>query len=172
MKIFLDMDGCLTDFDKAVEALGPDAAKGLSEDATEVEKQTMYDAIEKAGEKFWSEMLWKPDGKELWEIFKPFNPTLLSSPGLFTAAPSGKTLWVRSNLPGTSLFLSNTKSEYIDPYETCVLIDDNKNNIGGWQQAGGEGIIHTTAGDTERKFLELLWATPEIDITQYYGNGR
>jgi hypothetical protein len=162
MKIFLDLDNTITDFDKAVQALSPEAAKGLSGDATETDKQVMYDAIEKAGESFWADMEFKPDGKELWEIVRRFNPVLLSSPGKFSAAPSGKALWVKNNLPGTTLFLSENKSEYIDPYELSVLIDDMKKNIGVWEEAGGVGILHTSTSNTERKFLELLWNVPEI----------
>ncbi|MBE3087011.1 MAG: hypothetical protein IMZ64_12440 [Bacteroidetes bacterium] len=162
MKLFVDCDGVLTNFDKAVQALGPEVAKGLSDDAPETDKQVMYDAIEKAGESFWSKMEWTPNGKELWEVVKNFNPVLLSSPGRFSAAPSGKILWVKNNLPGTTLFLSENKSDYVDPYELSVLIDDMKKNIGAWEEAGGEGILHTSTADTERKFLELLWNVPEI----------
>jgi hypothetical protein len=162
MKIFLDIDNCLTDFDKAVQALDPEAVKGLPDDAQESDKQIMYDAIEKAGEPFWATMSWKSDGKELWEIVKEFNPVLLSSPGKFSAAASGKTLWVKNNLPGTSLFVTENKSDYVDPYELSVLIDDMKKNISAWEEAGGVGILHTSTADTERKFLELLWNVPEI----------
>lgn len=168
MKVFVDLDGCLTDFDKAVRKLGPEAAKGLEVDAPETAKQVMYDAIEKAGEPFWSQMEWKPDGKELWEIVRKFNPVLLSSPGRFTGAPSGKLLWVKNNIPGTTLFLSDNKSEYIDPYEQSVLIDDMKKNIGAWEEVGGEGILHTSTPETERKFLELLWNVPDIHPEQIY----
>lgn len=113
-------------------------------------------------------MEWKPDGKELWEIVRKFNPVLLSSPGRFTGAPSGKLLWVKNNIPGTTLFLSDNKSEYIDPYEQSVLIDDMKKNIGAWEEVGGEGILHTSTPETERKFLELLWNVPDIHPEQIY----
>lgn len=168
MKIYLDMDGVISDFKGAVKKLGPEAEKGLDDNAPLEVKQIMWDAIEKAGEDFWSGMEWTSDGKKLWGLLKRFNPTILSSPGKFKSAPSGKALWVRNNIPGTSLFLSDSKSEYIDPYELSILVDDNKDNIGGWEQSGGEGILHTNSGDTERKFLELLWATPEIDISKYF----
>jgi hypothetical protein len=168
LKVYCDCDGVLTDFKGAVKKLGPEAEKGLEENAPLKIKQKMWDAIEKAGESFWSNMEWTPDGKDLWELLKRFNPILLSSPGKFKSAPSGKTLWVKNNVPGTPLFLTESKSEYVDPYELSILIDDNKNNIGGWEQSGGKGILHTNSGDTERKFLELLWATPEIDISKYF----
>ncbi len=168
MKIFLDIDNTLTNFTWAVKNLGEEFTAGLEKDAPLEDKQKMWDAIEKAGEPFWAEMPWKDDGKDLWGLVKRFNPVLLSSPGKFKFAPSGKAQWVKKNVPGTSLFLSDSKSEYVDPYETSILIDDDKGNIGGWEQRGGEGILHTSAADTERKLLELLWAVPEIDLKQYF----
>jgi hypothetical protein len=168
MKLYLDMDGVFTDFDQAVEKLGPEPAKGLVKDAPEADKQVMYKAIEDAGESFWADMEWTKDGKDLWEIVEKFNPVLLSSPGKFQWAPSGKQQWVKKNLPGTSLFLSDSKSEYIDPYEMSILIDDSKNNTGGWEEHGGEAILHTSTPDTERKFLELLWNVPDLDPSKVY----
>jgi len=168
MKLYVDLDGVLTDFNQAVANLGEEYTAGLADDAPEDVKQKMYDAIEKAGEDFWANMKWTKDGKELWKTVEKFNPTLLSSPGKFQHAPAGKAYWVKMNIPGTSLFLSDSKAEYVDPNELSVLIDDSRNNIGGWEEKGGQGIIHTSAGDTERKLLELLWATPEININDYF----
>ena len=168
MKIYLDMDGVLVNFDQGVTNLGEEFAKGLSDDALPIDKQKMYDAIEKAGAAFWANLKWTSDGKDLWDLIKRFNPVLLSSPGKFSFAPSGKNTWVQNNLPGIPLYFSDNKSDYVDPYELSILIDDSKNNIGGWEGVGGEGILHTTAADTERKLLELLWATPEIDINDYF----
>jgi hypothetical protein len=168
MKIFLDLDGVLCDFDQGVRDLGPEAAAGLAEDAPQATKQVMYDAIEKAGEAWWANLKWTEGGKDLWKIVEKFNPVLLSSPGKFQWASSGKQVWVKNNLPGTSLFLTESKSEYIDPYEMSILIDDNKNNVGAWEESGGEGILYTSTPDMERKFLELLWNVPDLDPSKIY----
>lgn len=168
MKLYVDMDNCLTDFSKAVQKLGPEAEAGLADDAPQTTKQIMYDAIEAAGESFWADMDWTEDGKELWKIVEKFNPVLLSSPGKFQWAPSGKQMWVKENLPGISLFLTDFKPEYIDPYEMSVLIDDSKPNIGAWEESGGEGILHTSTPQTEKQFLEMLWDVPNLDPSQIY----
>ena len=181
MKLYLDMDNCLTDFNKAVQALGDQAAEGLSEEATEDQKQVMYDAIEKAGEDFWAKMSWKEDGKKLWELVQPFKPVLLSSPGLFRYAKAGKIAWVLDNIPGTPLFLTDRKSEYVDPYDTSILIDDMQKNISAWEECGGIGIKHTSTENTEKILMDLLsdsekektvlkalWTVPEIDPSLIY----
>ena len=155
LKVYIDMDNVLTDFDKAVKKLGPKAAKGLSEDASEEEKQVMYDAIEEAGSKFWSEMEWMPEGKELWAVVKKYNPVLLSSPGLFKWAPAGKENWVNKNLPGVSLFLDENKHYYAEM--DAILIDDMLKNIYPWRDAGGIGILYENDAQATKKEIEDIF---------------
>jgi hypothetical protein len=158
MQIFLDMDQTISAFNKAVQKLGPEAAQGLPEDSTEEQQACMFEAIREAGEAFWRTMEWMDDGKSLWKLLQPFHPTILTSIGIdLTGAESGKKAWIQKHIPGTPIFFSNTKSEYVNPYVTCILVDDNKNNIASWEEAGGIGILHTSTESTERQFLDLLW---------------
>ena len=169
MKIFLDMDGTICDWEGAVRKLGPDLVKGIGDTAKEEDVQAMCKAINEAGENFWAEMDFAPDGRELWHIFRPFHPTILSSPGDFPDAAAGKLAWIRSHIPGTTLYLSKTKTEFIDPYDTSVLVDDNKNIISAWEECGGIGILHQSLENTEKQFLELLWNDPpDIDLKQHF----
>ena len=160
MFLALDMDEVICGFKTAVETLGPRAAQGLVEltgkEPTEAQKQGMYDAIEACGEKFWSTLPWKIGGKQLWMLVKPYKPVLLTSPGLFKYAKSGKLLWVKKFIPGTPIFFSDEKSEYVDPYDKSILIDDNKTNISSWEDAGGIGILHTSYEETKEKFLKIV----------------
>lgn len=152
MKLYVDMDGVLTDFDTAATAIG--GAAGLKEDATPEEKQDMYNKIEAAGPEFWSNMPWKSDGKKLWNALKPFNPVLLSSPGKFMHAPRGKQDWVKKNLPGVPLFLDEDKYRWAE--RDAVLIDDSLPKILAWREMRGIGIHHKDAETTEKKLLSLL----------------
>jgi hypothetical protein len=154
IKLYVDMDGVLTNFDSQVQALGPDASVGLMPNATEEQKLVMYKAIDAAGETFWADMPWTEDGRRLWAFCKEHKPILLSSPGKFLYAPSGKKTWVNENLPGTTLFLSNDKYQYAEP--SAILIDDNEGNIGAWKEAGGMGILHTGADNSIRLLQEIL----------------
>jgi len=158
IKVLLDMDSCITDFDKAVKKLGLKAAKGLAEDASEEEKQFMYDKIEEAGSKFWSDMDWYPKGQELWKTVKNYNPVLLSSPGLFKWAPAGKQNWVSENLPGISLFLESDKYIFAEP--DAVLIDDSSSNIEGWKDAGGIGILYEGDPESVKEQLKKIKSQP------------
>jgi hypothetical protein len=168
MKIFVDMDQTLTGFIASVESLGAQATEGLLDDANEIQKQRMYDAIENAGLTFWSLMPWAKGGKQLWSMIQPLDSVLLTSTGKFTYAKNGKLLWIKKNIPGTTVFFSESKSEYVNPYETSILIDDMKNNIEAWKEAGGIGILHVSFEDTEKQLLNLLWETPVISAKMKY----
>jgi len=75
MKLYIDMDGCLTDFEAAIKAIG--AEEGLKENASEEDKRKMYRKIDEAGVSFWADMPWKEDGKKLWKSIRVFYPTIL-----------------------------------------------------------------------------------------------
>lgn len=155
MKLYVDMDGCLTDFNSAVRAIGGET--GLLPNATEEQKMIMYRKIDNAGVSFWANMPWKEDGKKLWKVIRVFYPVILTSPGKFAYAVRGKNYWVKNNLPGTQLFFSNNKGDYAE--RDAVLIDDMAPNIVVWREVGGIGILHKNAKNTERQLLSLLSPT-------------
>ena len=154
IKVFLDMDGCLTNWDGAVKDL---VGYTIDWDDPDEKKNKVYKAIDNAGPDFWSEMQWLPDevgGRALWNVLQPFRPTLLSSPGQFLYAERGKREWVSSQVPGTTLILS--KDKYLYAERDAVLIDDMVENIEAWQKAGGTGILHKDTESTEIALLSLL----------------
>lgn len=150
-KIYIDLDNTLTDFNEAVEKLGPDAVEGLNDNAMPEVKQVMYDAIEKAGDAFWANMPWMSDGKQLWAWLSQFNPVLLTSPGKFQFAVSGKVKWVKKNIPGTSIFFEEEKWRYAE--RSAILIDDNEEKIEAWRSKGGIGILHKDFKSTKNDLL-------------------
>ena len=77
-------------------------------------------------------------------------------------------MWVDRNVSGTTLFLSDDNSEYVDPYEKSVLVDDDKKNTLAWEDVGGIAIRHTSTPETEKQFLELLWSIPDLDPGEIY----
>jgi len=156
-KIYCDLDNTLTDFPAAVAKLGPKAVEGLDDNADPEVKQVMYDAIEAAGDGFWSQMPWLSDGEKLWDWLKQFNPVLLTSPGKFRYAVSGKTQWVKDNIPGTTTFFEEDKWLWAE--RRSILIDDKEQNIIAWQSKGGIGITHKDAKST---IDAVLWAIKNI----------
>jgi len=150
-KIYCDMDGVLVDFEKGYEELTGIDLKGQHVSGGE----DFWGPIAKAGAQFWIKLNWMPDGKQLWEYIKPYNPVLLSAPSREESSKIGKYVWVKREVPGTKLILRSAerKQEFATPHS--ILIDDRKDNIERWKEAGGVGIYHTSAADTIQQLKDL-----------------
>lgn len=138
-KIYVDMDGVLTDFDEQFLRM-------FKKTSTQVHKEGgdahFWSVVEKGGLKFWSEMPWMRGSRKFWSYVKQFNPTILSAPARsLPDSPKGKKIWVKRELGGVPLILkrARNKKDYAD--ENSILIDDNMDNISGWKGAGGIGIL-------------------------------
>lgn len=142
-KIFCDMDGVLTNFDKAyLNLTGVDLA------GQHLNDKNFWEPIDKAGVEFWSDMEWEPDGKDLWNVISKYKPVILSAPSRKVDSKVGKFHWVERELPGVDLILRSAerKKEFAKPNH--ILIDDREDNIKGWIENGGEGILHKSASST------------------------
>jgi cytidyltransferase-like protein len=150
-KIYVDMDGVLVDFDGGYEKLTGMTTRAADEKGPEF----FWKPISKAGAKWWITLNWMPDGKQLWDYVKKYNPELLSAPSREEASKMGKRIWVKRELPGVKLILrsADKKQEFASP--NSILIDDREKNIEQWKSAGGVGILHTDAASTIKKLKEL-----------------
>jgi hypothetical protein len=149
--IYCDMDSVLVDFDRGYQELT--GMTSQQADANGVE--AFWDPISKAGAKFWITLQWMPDGKQLWDYIKKYNPILLSAPSREESSKLGKRVWVKRELPGVKLILkyASQKQEYASP--TSILIDDRQKNIDQWEAAGGIGILHTNTANTIKQLQQL-----------------
>ena len=148
-KIYCDMDGVLVDFEKGYfDLTGREASYKTN-------PEEFWAPITKAGAAFWIKLQWMPDGKELWDYIKGYNPELLSAPSREESSKIGKFVWVKRNMPGTKLLLKSAerKQEYATP--NSILIDDRADNIQRWKDAGGVGIHHTSAANTIKQLQKL-----------------
>jgi len=152
-KIFCDMDGVLCDFDRRFEQFG-----GMSPKEYELKYgiKEFWELIDKKiGAQFWSKMPWMPDGKQLWDYIKKYNPSLLSAPSKDSSSRYGKHLWVNENIPGTKLILANREKKKNYSGKNQILIDDRPDNINEWKTAGGIGILHTSTSNTINELKQL-----------------
>lgn len=150
MKLYVDLDQVLTDFDKRLKELVPSWSRDKdSEISAEVWKK-----IEEAGEDFWADMDWTPRGKYLWSKLKKYDPTILSSPSRHDTSVQGKKKWLRKNLPDVPYILESDKEKYAEG--DAVLIDDRESNIKGWEEAGGKGILHTAPEKTLKELEGMM----------------
>ncbi len=150
-KIYCDMDGVLTDFEKRfhqkLNEVGPDHYP--LKDIQKVVKPKDFEAIfgieefwnfidKIVGVGFWVGMDWMPQGQELWNFISPYKPDLLTSPSRDNGSRLGKQLWAKNNLnpkPKVIMAYSADKQRYAN--ENSILIDDKKSNIKEWIAKGG-----------------------------------
>ena len=138
-KIYCDMDGVLTDFESRFEhysGMHPqeyEKSKGLA---------AFWNLIDvEVGVKFWIGMPWMPQGQQLWNFIKPYQPDLLTSPSRDNNSRLGKNLWVKNNLnpkPKVIFAYSKVKQRYAN--KNSILIDDKPSNINEWTSKGGIAI--------------------------------
>ena len=151
-RIFVDMDGVLADFLKGVESpeyIGhplTNDAKGHTEYDDRKEELTnkrlfanlppmvdMYDLI-----------AYIRHCETPWEI--------LTAAGAVNRelVVYDKNEWIKRyvdpTIPVTCTFTGTQKAAYA--FEGNVLIDDREKNINAWEDAGGIGILHTSARET------------------------
>lgn len=148
--IYIDMDGVLVDFNKGyLDLTGIDLSNSYRND------EEFWEPIDKAGYSFWIGLPWKKDGKKLWSYIKKYKPILLSAPSRRDESRVGKMDWVKKELPNTRLILRSAKNKKEFANENSILIDDRPENIQGWIDAGGIGVLHDTTEKTLKELKKL-----------------
>jgi predicted kinase len=151
-KVYCDMDGVLVDFERGYNELTGKQTPGV--DST-YDKEDFWSAITKAGAKFWADLNWMSDGKQLWDYIKQHDPKLLTAPSREKSSEIGKKEWVDKQIPGTPIIFKQAKDKKDLAEPNAILIDDRKDNIQQWIDAGGIGIRHTSTASTIKQLEKL-----------------
>ena len=148
-QIYCDMDGVLTDFEnRFVDMLREKGREYFSKEVIsqvkrpkDLKKQTseeeFWEFVDAMGEEFWSEMPWMPNGSQLWDFIKTYDPIILTSPSYQNTSRLGKTQWVQQNLkpkPPVEFKFGEAKADFATP--TSILIDDKPSNLSAWKAEG------------------------------------
>lgn len=142
-KVYCDMDGVLTDFNKSYEKL-----TGIDIGGQHFTSEEFWKPINDAGYNFWIEMEWLEDGKRLWNYIEKYNPELLSAPSRVVDSRIGKSDWVKRELPDVILNLRYAKHKKDFAGPNNILIDDRLENIISWINTGGIGVHYITLEET------------------------
>jgi FMN phosphatase YigB (HAD superfamily) len=169
--IFCDMDGVLVDFDEGYKELtGVTTQHADSQGKNEFWKLYRDSLKDKdiSERSYWANLDWMPDGKQLWDYIKEYNPYVLTAPSVNFDIPfeeryklennesmQGKTEWVQRlpNMRKIYFRSAARKADFAGPNK--ILIDDRKDTIDSWNANGGIGILHTSTANTIKQLQEL-----------------
>jgi hypothetical protein len=148
--IYIDLDGVLSNFYKQfIKFTGEDPDVYKEKHGS----KAFWDVTKK--DKFWETMEWVSGGKDLWKFIKDYNPTILSRPGGdIEKCKEQKRKWAKRELGDYKIIFSHHKEKYAS--KDAILIDDMKENIDSWEDAGGIGILYTSASSSINKLKSLL----------------
>jgi hypothetical protein len=151
--IYCDMDGVLADFEKGFKNLSgeyPDEFKQKNSN------NKFWNLIDDKGLEFWTSLEWMPGGKQLWNHIEKYNPDILSAPSYKQSSKEGKRKWIDNNIsPSQTVIFKPAKEKHEYAGENKILIDDRKDTIDRWNNAGGIGILHTNTPDTLKQLKKL-----------------
>lgn len=160
IKIFVDLDGVLANFVGGARRLIPEYSEEKYDTDPKFKKmmwKTIRDYSEDGGE-LWYELDLLPDAMTLWNYVKDYDPEILTATGdpKYNAGQQ-KFRWVAekfgSHIPVNLTRKAAEKAQHA--CEKCVLIDDKEKAINPWKEAGGTGILHTSAANTIAQLKQL-----------------
>lgn len=159
-KIYFDMDGVLADFNGGVRKLcgiePPNQAH-----KTEKDDDIMWEAIRNVPH-FYDKLDLMPGALEMFsQLNSRFDVEILSGipkprRGILTSGED-KTAWAHRLLSENlkvNIVYREEKKNYVTGPE-CILIDDLEKNIKEWDEAGGTGILFTSAKEVLNRIDEL-----------------
>ena len=141
MKLFVDLDGVLADFDQGMKdnfGLFPDEFETVGK---------MWKAAA-THPSFFGTLPLMQDAIELWTVVKRMNPTILTGVPYGNWAPDQKRSWVATNFGDVPVITCYSKDKYTHGVAGDILIDDRIKAKAPWEDMGGTFIHHTTAQKT------------------------
>jgi hypothetical protein len=154
VRLFLDLDGVLADFDRGVHAVTGQRPEALP-------LRAMWAALSRAP-RFFETLELMQDAEALWQFCAPHHPTILTGLPLGSWAPAQKRRWVARVL-GTHVpvitCMSREKPRWSAPGH--VLVDDRATAREGWERKDGRFVHHVTA---ERSIAALRWLGFAADV--------
>ncbi len=159
--IYLDMDGVIADFDqrfKDVSGMTPDEYKD------EYGMKKFWNLIDKENKiKFWVGIPLMPGAEKLIKYVSQYDYEILTAPSIRKQSKIGKTVWLRKIY--SNLFPNKPKINFKPAEEkhkiksiltkSDILIDDKESTIDNWNNAGGTGILYTSAKNTITQLKQI-----------------
>jgi hypothetical protein len=146
-KVYLDMDGVLADFDQRFRDLSGMEPKEYEAEYGTEEFWNFID--EKNKIRFWVGIPVMPGAKQLVDAVKNYDYEILTAPSAKKQSRLGKRLWIRNHQDifggAPKINFKKAKEKHLVKPELSqydILVDDRKDTINRWNEAGGTGIFY------------------------------
>lgn len=158
IQIACDMDGVLLHFEYGVQKLLPNFVDNSSDKKMKGKMWKHITMHQKNGGLFWEELPLMPDAMILWDYIKPYNPEILTACGQKHFNAGAQKLVSVAKHFGDHVKVNlvehaKDKAKFVKP--GAILIDDRMKAIQPWTDAGGIGVLHTSASDTIEQLKKL-----------------
>ena len=167
LRLFLDIDGVLADFDTAAARLfgeppGLHAGRALQ---ARVGAARFWRTLQRVPGGFFTQLALLPDALTLFRAVEPLKPTLLTGCPLGGWAEPQKRLWAAEHFPSTPIITCMARDKVrharVTPESPAILVDDTLTHRHLWERAGGTFIHHVSAQETLAR-LEKLGVLPIV----------
>lgn len=166
--LFVDLDGVLADFEHGIQqalktVYGPDTEYSEQQYENDSKyRNQMWKAVKqyqnKHDHELWYELPLLNDANQLWNFVKQYNPEILTATGNPEyGSDQQKRKWVAKHF-GNDVqvnLVRKAAEKKQHAAESHILIDDKEKAIQPWREAGGIGILHTSAADTIAQLKKL-----------------
>ena len=136
-QLYCDLDGVLADFELGI-------SNKFKKPISELNEGIMWSVLRKSST-FYENLPWMPEGKELWERIKVFNPIILTGcPYAFPSAVTQKQKWCERELgPDVKVITCRTKDKPNYCKKGDILIDDRDIIMEQWIANEGKYILYS-----------------------------
>ena len=152
VRLFLDCDGVLADFDEGARRL-----LGMPPAAFEAKhgRREFWRRIATAPN-FYGTLPEMPDARVLFDGVVHLKPTILTGLPLGNWAAPQKIAWAAEHFPGVAIItcMARDKHKHMAPGD--VLVDDRENHRRAYEDAGVIFVHHSSAEDSLRQLAEIF----------------
>lgn len=151
MRLYLDCDGVLADFDRAAAALLGMSPRQFEERYGPAQ---FWKRIERQGD-FYAALPLMPDAIVLFEAVRHLDPIILTGLPQGAWATPQKVRWAAEHFPGTRIITCLAAHKSRHARDGDILVDDTLKYHDLWTGAGGTFVHHRDAATTLCKLRRL-----------------
>lgn len=154
-KIYVDMDGVLTDWEDQFKRYSGGIPVNVYDNLYGKDKQ--YQLVNQNSPTYYANMRWMKDGKLLYNFIKEFPHVEILSHAPDKKAYIGKMQWLKNNqVPFKANLVPHREDKAKFANSDSIIIDDREDVVNDFRKTGGKAILHKDSISTINQLKEML----------------